>query len=341
LTHCELDLFVRSVAEAAPAPAVAISVFTPAGPLAEYASGIANIDTGQRADIDRSYWDLASLTKVLVTLPEVLSLVDAGAFNLDSRFGSVWPVAEGTVLGSASIRQMLSYSAGLPRSARLFQQATGRAEILAAALRVPAERAVGASGLYNDVNFMMLGAMVVDLTGRSLGDLARRRSSLVFDPPQRWCVATERCAWRGRLIVGEAHDENVAAMGGESGHAGAFGTLRQVREMARRWLTADIVSTASHTAARTCWATNADGDRYGLGWWLPPTRGIGGTLGTPTGYGMSGFVGNRIWLEPDHGYGVVVLSNRIHPVRVDGAPFKAWAAKLLDGVARIMLPATE
>jgi CubicO group peptidase (beta-lactamase class C family) len=53
---------------------------------------------------------------------------------------------------------------------------------------------------------------------------------------------------------------------------------------------------------------------------------------------MAGFVGNRIWLEPEHGYGVVILSNRVHPVRSERALFSAWCARLLEMLAGALQP---
>src|SRR5690606_3621007 len=50
---------------------------------------------------------------------------------------------------------------------------------------------------------------------------AERKHELALRAPP-----TERCEWRGRLIRGEVHDENTAALGGVSGHAGLFGTAR-------------------------------------------------------------------------------------------------------------------
>ena len=47
---------------------------------------------------------------------------------------------------------------------------------------------------------------------------------------------TELCPWRGRLLRGEVHDENASALGGVSGHAGLFGTLRGVSGFARALL---------------------------------------------------------------------------------------------------------
>lgn len=315
----DLATILRSAAASAPAPATAISVFTVDGPVAEVCTGVADLDIGRPARLAESYWDLASLTKVLVTLPEVLGLAEAGAFALDDPIAAVWPRAVN--LRGVTVRHMLSYSAGLPPTLPLFQTNAGREAMIAAALAVQPDRATPE---YSDLNFLLLGAMVEDLSGRRLDDLV---TGLTYHPPRSDSIATERCPWRERLIVGEVHDENASAMGGIAGHAGAFGTLAQVREAARAWLA------GRHPTAHDCWATTPSGERFGLGWWLPPTREIGGKRPGPGSFGMSGFVGNRIWLEPASGYGVVVLTNRIHPVRRDRAPFTAWCTALLDTIA--------
>jgi CubicO group peptidase (beta-lactamase class C family) len=180
--------------------------------------------------------------------------------------------------------------------------------------------------VYSDLSFILLGALVEHLTAKPL----RGRVGLRYPPLPGTAVATEYCRWRGRLIVGEVHDENAAAMGGVAGHAGAFGTLDAVTAAARAWLG------GQHIDVRRCRSTNSAGERFGWGWWLTPTRGLGGPTAGASGFGMSGFVGNRIWLEPEFGYGVVVLSNRIHPVRTERRAFHDWCVCLLDAVARVL-----
>jgi CubicO group peptidase (beta-lactamase class C family) len=323
---------LQALADEAPMPGVAISLFGRDQVIAEVTHGTADLDSGRpvkRAD----WWDLASLTKTLVTLPEVLDLVALGRIGLGDPLGAVWPAAGGSPVAAATIAQLLSYDAGMPASVKFYTGLRGREPIIEAALAVRPERPAGSGAVYSDVNFIVLGAMVEALTGSSLAPLARKRSGLRYPPLPGDAVATERCDWRGRLVVGEVHDENASAMGGVAGHAGAFGTVEVVTRAAQAWLAERQFSPALHRAVRTCWSKNAGGDRYGLGWFLSPTMGLGGPRASESGYGMSGFVGNRIWLEPDYGYGVVVLSNRIHPVRSDRAAFNAWCARMLDSVA--------
>jgi CubicO group peptidase (beta-lactamase class C family) len=302
------DLLAQ-LAEEAPVPAVAISVFDRRGVLGKTVRGASQ----------DAWWDLASLTKVLVTLPEVLDLVP----DLSIPLGDVWNRASGRPVGAATIAELLSHRAGLPATVRFFERLTGADAIVDAALQVKTEKRPTA--VYSDVGFLLLGALVQDLSRTPLAALAKRRSDLRMAAPPGPAVPTEQCAFRHRLIVGEVHDENAWAMGGSSGHAGAFGTLDLVTRAAQSWLN-------RHSRATECWSTGPDGERYGLGWWLAPTRGLGGPTPGPGSYGHSGFVGNRIWIEPARGYGVVILSNRVLWGRDQREPFLHWCDRLLTSL---------
>jgi CubicO group peptidase (beta-lactamase class C family) len=300
---------LAELAEEAPVPAVAISVFDRREVLAATVRGAGRDD----------WWDLASLTKVLVTLPEVLDRFP----DPSVRLGDVWDRASGHPIGAATIADLLSHRAGLPATVRFFERLSGYDAIVEAALNIEIENRPAA--VYSDIGFLLLGALVQDLSGTPVAALAQRRTHLRFGVPEGPAVPTEQCPLRRRLIVGEVHDENAWAMGGSSGHAGAFGTLDLVTRAARSWLN-------TPSRATECWSTGPDGERYGLGWWLAPTRGLGGPHPGPGSFGHSGFVGNRIWIEPERGYGVVILSNRIRWGRGDREPFQRWCDRLLRRV---------
>lgn len=322
-----MDAEIETLMRRAPMPAVGVAVFTVDSVLFSRVHGTADLTTAREAYED-DWWDLASLTKVLVTLPEVLERMD-----LEAPLQALWPRAAGLPIGTATVAQLLAHNAGLPATLPFFRTASNRAEIVTQALSTPLERPIGSDAVYSDIGFLLLGEAVADISGAGLAQLAERRTGLRYAPLPGQAVATELCPWRERMIVGEAHDENAWAMDGVAGQAGAFGTLRMVMTAARSWLAGSAVPRPLHLAATSCHATNADGERFGLGWWLAPTRGIGGTDPGPGSFGASGFVGNRIWFEPARGYGLLVLSNRIHPHRGDRAPFGAWCAALLGIVA--------
>jgi CubicO group peptidase (beta-lactamase class C family) len=313
--------------EQAPVPAAALSVLDRGGVLFRQVRGVADLTTGRPATAE-DWWDLASLTKVLITLPQVLRLCDAGRLDLDRPLGEQWARAAGSPVGAATVRQVLAHNAGLRPIVEFFRFARGREAVVDAALANPLERPPGGAAAYNDQGYLLLGELAREL------EVPVPAQGLRYAPLPGPAVATEQCPLRRRLISGEVHDENAWAMGGRSGHAGAFGTLDQVSAAARAWLADEVVSPALHEQARRCWASNGDGERFGLGWWLTPTRDVAGPSAGPRSYGATGFVGNRVWFEPDRGYGVVLLSNRIHPTRGGDVPgFKAWTHRLFTAIA--------
>lgn len=331
MIEMELDpIVLERIVAAAPMPAVTVTVFDDGGVRWQRTRGIADLTTGEPVTPGH-WWDLASLTKTLVTLPEAVS-----RFDLDATLADVWPRADGRHAGRATVRQLLAHTAGLPATAQLYRSSASRDEVVDRALALSLDRPPGTDAVYSDLGFLLLGEAVQDHAGLAdLADLAQRRTGLRFGPLPAGTpvVATERCAWRGRVIHAEVHDENAFAMGGLAGHAGAFGTVDLVVAAAQAWYAEQVVDPRLHTEVRRIQGANAAGERFGLGWWLPPTRGLGGPHPGPGSYGCSGFVGHRIWLEPERGYGVVVLSNRIHPDRDTRAAFNAWCDDLLLALA--------
>jgi CubicO group peptidase (beta-lactamase class C family) len=325
----DLDGILLDAAGSAPVPGLAVAVFDRLSTIATLVRGVADLDSGRQADED-TWWDLSGLTSVLVTLPEVLDLVESGRLGLDQTLGNAWPRSVAAPVGAATIGQLLSFDAGLPWWRPYFHTARGADEVIREVLDTRLTGRPGAGAHHTEIGFLLLGAVVEDFAGTSLEALAPRRGELRFDPPRDRTAATEFCGWRHRLVVGEVHDENAAAMGGMAGHAGAFGTLAGTVEAARA-----AFGTHPGTATNP-WSTNADGDRFGLGWWLAPTGGIGGPVPGPDGFGATGFVGNRLWYEPTHGYAVLVLSNRIHPRRSEVAAFNEWHASLLAAIAKVL-----
>ena len=323
---------LEALCRAAPMPGVAVGVVAEGTRTVQAFSGKADLTTGQPVTAS-TWWDLASLTKMLVTLPEVLDLVGAGSLDLDAPLAEQWAPARGKPIGEATLRQVLAYDAGMPASDEYFRRGS-RDEVRQLVLATPQERPPGAGAVYSDVGAMVCGFLVADLVG-PLDALALGRNGFQFRVPPVQAAATEECSWRGRLIRGEVHDENASALGGVAGHAGAFGTLDGVLAATAWWMQRTLRSDSVWAESVLEQSHNPEGERFGLGWWLTPTRGLGGRTPGIDGWGCSGFVGNRIWVEPSRGYGVVVLSNRVHPRRGDRGPFNEWVDDLLDLVARL------
>jgi CubicO group peptidase (beta-lactamase class C family) len=306
-------------------PGGVVAVATARGPRGVHVCGVRR-EAGLEVTTETRY-DLASLTKVIATLPSLLRLVTDGVIALEDRLGRFFSNAgwfQTPSLGDVTLRQLATHTAGLDPWWPLFARVSTRQTALAAVLQA---RVVGPGSVaYSDVSFMLLGAVVERVTGRRLDEVAR---DLVFEPLGMTATsfgpltgvpvaATEDCGWRGRLLEGEVHDENASVWDGVAGHAGVFGTAEDVARYAAAWLRRDErLGDASLLAeAIALQAEGADGVRRGLGWLLSGPRAF--TQGLP-GYGHTGFTGTSLWIDPIAGVASVLLTNRVHPHRSRGA----------------------
>lgn len=186
---------------------------------------------------------------------------------------------------------------------------------------------------YSDLGLMLLGEAVCRLAGAlaALDEVIRARAlcpleleSITFTPLQagvdQYAIAPteDDPGWRGRRCWGEVHDENACGMGGIAGHAGLFGTARDVAAFGQAWLThapelgitPDLMGEAVRQHAET------DGMRRGLGWMLKaPVDSSAGDLFSPDSYGHTGFTGTSLWIDPERVLVVACLTNRVYPGR--------------------------
>ena len=263
-------------------------------------------------------FDLASLTKVLFTVPEVLRLVESGLADLDDPLSRHLPELGWmgrSELGTRTLRQLLTHSAGLPAHAPIY---TWGSEAHTLKQRVLQEPWPLGQNVYSDIGYMLLGMVIERLRGTGLVDdgLAALPLpvGLTFAPVPEHSVATERCPWRGRVMRGEVHDENAYALGGVAGHAGLFGTLAGVMDAARGLLDATSLSPAALAELRL-----PQTDTRALGWERRHQGWSGGSLCSPQTLGHTGFTGTGVWIDFGRGYAWALLTNNVHPSRHTGS----------------------
>ncbi len=266
-----------------------------------------------------SVFDLASLTKVLFTVPEVLRLVQDGLADLDeplSRFlpelGWMQPAGPGTLtVGSRTLRQVLTHTAGLPAHAPIYTWGTDARTLKQRVLQEPWPLS---ENVYSDIGYMLLGLAIERLRGAPLASRPLT-AGLTFSPTwelrsRELAVATEDCPWRGRMMRGEVHDENAFALGGVAGHAGLFGTLAGVLGAAEDLLQNRTLSTAALNELRS-----PQTPTRALGWERRHTGWSGGSLCSPGTLGHTGFTGTGCWIDFERGLAWVLLTNSVHPSR--------------------------
>ncbi len=300
-------------------------------------------------------YDLASLTKPLSTASSILLLVQEGRVSLTQTLGTLLEETKGATLGQASLRDLLSHKSGLSAWRPFFQSfpPTFSSEpdfrlkriqaVLEMILKEPIDQSSPPTSTYSDLGYMVLGFVVERVTGQSLADFALERIfNLVEASPLAFgmhhikgdvvdkIAPSEEDPWRGRLLQGEVHDENAAALGGIAGHAGLFGTAQAVGQITKAWLD----SYAGKPSLFQCdvvrqFVKAQPGTSWGLGWDTPSQPSSSGQWFSPESFGHLGFTGTSIWVDPIRELEVIFLSNRVHPTR-DNQAIKTFRPKLHD-----------
>ena len=299
-------------------------------------------------------YDLASLTKPLATATSVLLLIQRAKVSLEEPVQQVLAELDGVPIGQATVRDLLAHRSGLPGWRPLFErlEARGIVPVLSGGNQSvkqhllqmihdePLIYARGERSVYSDLGFMLLGFLVERLSGMALDIWCEetiirplRADPLMFCPVAGQAqpgvvrptvdasriAPTERDEWRNRLLRGEVHDENAAAMGGVAGHAGLFGTAESVLAVSGAWLRAykGKWSILNEKLVRefTTRQEPASGSSWALGWDTPSAPSSSGSCFSERSFGHLGYTGTSLWIDPLCELEVVLLSNRVHPSR--------------------------
>lgn len=256
------------------------------------------------------WFDLASVSKVIATTTMILRLAEQGRIDLDAPLTSAIPDLRQYDLTAyergLTFRDCLAHRTLLPAVEPIYTYGDDpqrlRAFVLQRAWKQLAEP------VYSDINFLLLGIAIERVTGAPLSAWPPG-PGLSYGPPPGPAVATEQCMWRGRILKGEVHDENCAAMGGQTGHAGLFGTVAGVLDFAQGVLTGAL-SDAMLEAIRTPY--------YGhrtCGWERKFAGWSGGQACSDETIGHTGFTGTGLWIDFERGLAWTLLTNRVHPTR--------------------------
>ena len=254
-----------------------------------------------------TWFDLASLTKVLFTTPAILRLAAQGRIGLDDPLIVAIPdlrqYDRSAPERRLTFRQCLAHQTHLPAVEPLYTYGqnpeTLRAFILQRVWKPGPPH-------YSDINFMLLGIAIERLTGVPLAEQTPL-PGFAFGAEPSVTAATERCTWRGRVMRGEVHDENAFALGGAAGHAGLFGTVDAVLDAALGLLQDTDPTVAAIRERQSATRT--------LGWMARHDGWPGGDLCSDETIGHTGFTGTGLWIDFGRGIAWTLLTNRVHPTR--------------------------
>lgn len=272
-------------------------------------------------------FDLASLTKVVATLPAILKLMDEGELRLDDSVSYFVPEFGHEGKETITIRHLLTHTSGLPAHIPYYEENLNTQQIINRIYNQSLEYRPGDKVVYSDLGLIMLYKIVETITSESFVDFVAREiftplemEETGFNPSfaKEQYAVTEYSEKLKAYKTGIVHDENTESMGGISGHAGLFAPVQDLAKYAQMienngvYHGKQILSEAGLHLSRKNFTPF--GEEYrGLGWILKgPTHSSCGDYFSDRSYGHTGFTGTSIWFDPDIDLHVILLTNRVH-----------------------------
>jgi CubicO group peptidase (beta-lactamase class C family) len=347
--NARLDSIVTTGIAQGAAPGVALAVGR-YGRLV-HLRGYGRIDVAPDAPAitDSTMFDMASLTKVVATTTAAMILEDEGKLNLDAPVRTYLPEITDSAKAGITVRMIITHSGGFEAFATLWREHRGRADYLAQINARPLAYTPGDSTIYSDWDFVLMGLIIERITGMPLDQFVASRvwqplgmHDTGFNPlasgpmpADSDCTAAFRAdnpllariamteidtAYRHTHIHGIVHDENACALGGVAGHAGLFSSARDVAVFCQMLLNGGHYGAANliqpTTVARWT-ARQSNKSSRALGWDTPSDHSSAGKYFSPRSFGHTGFTGTSIWVDPERGVFVVLLTNRVDPTRAN------------------------
>lgn len=279
-------------------------------------------------------FDAASLTKVIATTPAIMLLVERGQVRVDAPVRDYLPRFTGDGRDAITVRHLLTHTSGLRPGIALRPEWSGYEAGIERALAEkptdPPERRFR----YSDVNFILLGEIVRQVSGVSLDAFCatqlyqplRMLHTGFLPAPTLHPITAPTTLEKDAYLRGIVHDPTSRRMGGVAGHAGLFTTAADLARFARLLLgngELDGVRIFREQTVRLMTSVQTPAPlteaRRGLGWDIDsPYAGPRGEHLPVGSYGHTGWTGTSLWIDPFSHTFVILMSNRNHPTE-DGS----------------------
>lgn len=319
-------------------------------------------------------FDVASLTKPIVTTTLLMKLVERGQIEIDRKLSRIFQTFGSHGKEQMTIRHLLTHCSGYPDTLPFYRRiakvdsaeragimtSRGAVEmILNEIFRARLEHLPGRVAKYSDIGFILLGAAIEVIYGgkfldrlaaeQIFGPLEMRSSGFIdlskvrrkgIETVNEIIVPTTDDNWRRKILLGEVFDPNAWVMGGVAGHAGLFSTAEDIHlfatEMLRCWKRqSDFIDPR---VVEQFWARDktVPGSSWALGWdTKSEARSSSGQFFSANSVGHLAYTGCSLWIDPERELDVILLSNRIHP-SVDNKAIRDFRPKIHDLVMQTL-----
>lgn len=272
----------------------------------------------KRLDGDEIY-DVASLSKVLVTTILVFKIIELGLINLETNISNILPDFKHK---NIKVKDLLLHQSGLSPIIHNNINVNTKEELINQIYREPLVYEKGNEIRYSDTGFMLLGLLIEKTLNMSLDKVADKYifkplklKKTTYKPDKNKSVPTEMLEDE-TFVQGYVHDERARLLDGVSGHAGLFSTPYEISLIMKSILKDNIIINDHNKKLifeKTLIKKDVN-DNY-----LVRTYGFQKYDFLKEDYKNlithTGFTGCNLWIDKDTKTAFVLLTNAVHPLR--------------------------
>jgi uncharacterized protein YbbC (DUF1343 family)/CubicO group peptidase (beta-lactamase class C family) len=319
-----LDSIVEEAVHAGQTPGAVLLVGHDGQVVYRKAFGESSVEPRRESMTPDTIFDIASLTKVVATTIAVMQLEEQGKIRVNDPVAKYIPEFAQNGKDEITVRMLLTHFSGLPEDLDLTEPWQGKETALRMVYAIKPVYPPGARFLYSDINFIVLGALVEQVSGMSLDQYCQKQifeplgmTHTRFLPPGSWLpkIAPTQFDEHDKMLHGVVHDPTARRMGGVAGHAGVFSTADDLSKFAQFLLDGcSVLSPLAIEKMTTPQQPPTADVLRGFGWDIDsPFSTNRGELLPVGSYGHTGFTGTSLWVDPTTRTYIILLTNAVHP----------------------------
>lgn len=300
--------------------------------IVDEAIGTNSLEVDRVSVAGSTVYDMASLTKVMVTTPIILQLLERGELYLHDRVATFIPEFGANGKDNVRLRQLLTHSSGLAAHRHYFAERLTKQQVYEEIWKEELVYEPETQVVYSDLGFIMLMAVIEKVTGQKIeayaeqhlfAPMGMRDTKYLPDYDNSRYAPTEYLEHIGGHKYGIVHDDNTEFMGGISAHAGLFSTMDDFSIFTKMLENGGLHE--NRKILHPLWLekarqdfTSFSEDARGIGFELK-ARGAGpiGDLLSSKTYGHTGYTGTSFYIDPERQLTIMLLTNRVYFGRQD------------------------
>ena len=285
-----------------------------------------------------------------------MKLVSQKKIALNQKIKQFFPQFTGPKKDKVTIKHLLTHSSGIEPYYEYFLEIPikSKDEIINDIIQRELIFNPGENTKYSDLGIILLGAIIEKVQDFNLEELSNKyvfnpfkMEYSMYNPDKNFyekIVPTEiDNRFRKKLIQGIVHDENAYILDGIAPHAGVFSTAKDVGNYFQMllnegtWLGKRYYKKSIIEEFTTKQNIPLNTDRA-IGFDTPSQNGksSAGDYFSENSFGHLGFTGTSVWADKEENIIIVLLTNRVYPIREKKGIYQA-RRKIYNSIMEVLV----